>query len=247
MINNKAKNAIETTEYYISAPVDSDIRIVFVSDLHEYPPHLILDEVRKVTPELILLGGDIIHSTTRCEKGIEFLKLVSQIAPTYSAIGNHERIYEGNIYSLFIDCGVIPLDDAAIQYKNINIGGLSSPTKKLLEENNDNNIEKKPDLDWLKEFCKIDGYKLLLYHQPEFYNKYIRSFNVDLTLSGHAHGGQWRIKKQGIFAPGQGLFPKYTSGIHENRLIISRGIGNAYLIPRINNKPEILKIILQSN
>ena len=117
----------------------------------------------------------------------------------------------------------------------------------MLEENNDNNIEKKPDLDWLKEFCKIDGYKLLLCHQPEFYNKYIRSFNVDLTLSGHAHGGQWRIKKQGIFAPGQGLFPKYTSGIHENRLIISRGIGNAYLIPRINNKPEILKIILQSN
>ena len=57
---------------------------------------------------------------------------------------------------------------------------------------------------------------------------------------GHAHGGQWRIAGRGIFAPGQGLFPKLTSGIHDN-LVISRGLSNTgNIVPRINNPAEII-------
>lgn len=48
---------------------------------------------------------------------------------------------------------------------------------------------------------------------------------IDLVLSGHAHGGQIRLFGQGLFAPGQGILPKYTSGVHEN-MIISKGLAN---------------------
>ena len=93
-------------------------------------------------------------------------------------------------------------------------------------------------------FSNKEGFKLLLCHHPEYYSKYIKDIDVDLTLSGHAHGGQWRILGQGIFAPGQGIFPKYTSGLIDGRLIVSRGLGNTHRIPRINNKPEIINLII---
>jgi predicted MPP superfamily phosphohydrolase len=69
---------------------------------------------------------------------------------------------------------------------------------------------------------------------------------IDLVLSGHAHGGQWRFLGQGILSPGQGLFPKYTSGVHEGRygrMIISRGLSNPYkAVPRFGNPCELVYV-----
>ena len=91
------------------------------------------------------------------------------------------------------------------------------------------------------EFSEEDGITILLCHHPEYYDRYIRAFSVDLTLAGHAHGGQWRLFGQGLFAPGQGLFPRYTSGLYEDRLLVSRGMANVpKWIPRINNRPELI-------
>ncbi|MBQ4225962.1 MAG: phosphoesterase, partial [Oscillospiraceae bacterium] len=70
----------------------------------------------------------------------------------------------------------------------------------------------------------------------------------DLILSGHAHGGQWRIPgllDQGLFAPDQGLFPEFTCGQREKNgtvQIVSRGLAKTLrmaLIPRIFNRPEL--------
>ena len=73
--------------------------------------------------------------------------------------------------------------------------------------------------------------------------------NPDLVLTGHYHGGLIRIPFiGGIFAPEQGYFPKYDGGkynIYGNDIIISRGLGTASKIPRINNIPEVSLIILK--
>ena len=75
--------------------------------------------------------------------------------------------------------------------------------------------------------------------------------NIDLVLTGHAHGGQIRIPFiGGIVAPNQGLFPKYTSGLfteNNTNMIISRGIGNSIIPFRINNRPELVVITLKTN
>ena len=60
------------------------------------------------------------------------------------------------------------------------------------------------------------------------------------------HGGQWRIFKKGVFAPGQGAFPKYSKGIykrckkHPYHMVLSAGFAVDNKIPRINNRPELV-------
>lgn len=91
-------------------------------------------------------------------------------------------------------------------------------------------------------------FTLLLSHRPEQIETYA-GCSVDLVFSGHAHGGQMRIPftGQGGFAPNQGRFPKYTSGLHmlgDTALVISRGLGNSSFPFRVFNRPEIILVEL---
>jgi predicted MPP superfamily phosphohydrolase len=99
----------------------------------------------------------------------------------------------------------------------------------------------------MEDFASLPGYKLLMSHHPEYYARYLRPYDIDLIVSGHAHGGQWRIFGRGVYAPDQGLFPAYTSGLHEGRLIISRGVANSVpLVPRFFNPCEVVTVTVES-
>ena len=147
--------------------------------------------------------------------------------------GNHDIYFNDRDYKIMASAGVTLLDNAGcsvvIRGQKLRIGGLSS----------------KVDLDWLAAFAAKDGYKLLLCHHPEYYFKYIKGrYDFDLILSGHVHGGQWRIGGQGIYSPGQGLFPKYTRGVYEDRLVISAGCANTASVPRFGNPCELVTVKL---
>ena len=90
-------------------------------------------------------------------------------------------------------------------------------------------------------------FTVLLSHRPELFDVYV-SGNVALVLSGHAHGGQFRLPYLGgLVAPNQGLFPEYDAGMYvrgNTTMIVSRGIGNSLFPFRINNRPEVLIIQL---
>lgn len=93
-----------------------------------------------------------------------------------------------------------------------------------------------------------NSFNVLLAHFPEKIDFY-RSFGkFDLVLSGHAHGGQWRLPPfmNGLYAPGQGLFPKYAGGRYDfddTTFIVSRGLSRTIeRIPRIFNNPELVVI-----
>ncbi|MBQ4118259.1 MAG: metallophosphoesterase, partial [Oscillospiraceae bacterium] len=92
-----------------------------------------------------------------------------------------------------------------------------------------------------------ESFNVLLVHRPEYIEQYAK-LGFDLVLCGHAHGGQWRIPGvlNGIYAPGQGVFPKYAGGIYEvngTTLVVSRGLAKESTpIPRVFNRPELVII-----
>ena len=94
-----------------------------------------------------------------------------------------------------------------------------------------------------------DLFTILLSHRPERIDELL-ALKPDLVLSGHAHGGQWRLPlllENGLLAPNQWLFPKYTNGEYffgETTLIVSRGLAreSTAIIPRVFNRPEIVVI-----
>lgn len=90
-------------------------------------------------------------------------------------------------------------------------------------------------------------YSVLLHHFPEDFPQ-IAEKGFDLVLSGHAHGGQWRIPGilNGLYAPDGGFFPKYAGGFYNLNgadMIVSRGLYknlSCCFIPRIFNRPELV-------
>ena len=232
---------IKVDNYDINAAAGG-IVACFLSDLHECDTEPIKALLEQYSPDLVLIGGDYIQNGEKYEKGLEFLKYCAEKYTTFCCLGNHEMKYGGDIRAKTRATGATLLDNSYTEFKGLLIGGLSSGFKDAKQ----GSFKKTPppDTDFLSDFAKKDGFKILLSHHPEYYKKYIKNTDIQLVLSGHAHGGQWRFFDRGVFAPGQGIFPKYTSGMYDNRLIVSRGLGDSHRgIPRINNSFEF--IVLQ--
>ena len=93
--------------------------------------------------------------------------------------------------------------------------------------------------------ANLENFTVLLSHRPELAELY-STYPFDLVLSGHAHGGQWRIPGilNGLYAPHQGLFPEYAGGRYEfaqQTFIVSRGLAReSTKVPRIFNRPELV-------
>lgn len=237
---------ITKTEIY-SSKLRKDYTLVVVADLHNREHTDVMNALSDIKPDYILVPGDLTHnldndnSLISCKTGLSFLEKAANIAKTFYSVGNHERKVNNECAEFIMGTGAVLLDNITEKQGEITFGGLSTG---LFEEYYEPTPP--PDLNYLSEFVREDGFKLLLCHHPEYYPEYIRKTDVDLTVSGHAHGGQWRIFGQGIYAPGQGLFPKYTSGLYEDRLYVSRGLTNtAFPVPRFFNKTELSVIHLK--
>ncbi|MBE6607374.1 MAG: hypothetical protein E7633_02290 [Ruminococcaceae bacterium] len=222
---------IVNTKYTFHADIPEDIKFVFISDLHGCKNEPIIALLENEKPCGVLIGGDLIHDSSICANGFDLLEYSSKHFPIFVSLGNHEFEYGGDVRAEIKKRGAILLDNSHVVFKGLNIGGFSSYKSCGLSV---------PDTKWLGNFANLDGFKILLCHHPEYYEKHIKDLPIDLTVSGHAHGGQWRFFGRGMYAPGQGILPKYTSGLHDGRFIVCRGLGNPHLIPKINNKPEII-------
>lgn len=237
------------SKYEIPAKIKKDFKFIFISDIHNADIEPILKTIQESDAEAVLVGGDFIHDSEYYEKGLEVLARAAKMKPTFVSLGNHERKFKGELLPLIHKTGVTLLDNTATAFCGIHIGGLSSGYDWREEQANMKQTPK-PNLEWLGKFAKLDGYKILLSHHPEYYKPYISGLPIDLVLSGHAHGGQWRFFGRGVFAPGQGFFPKYTSGIYKGKcgkLLVGRGLGDSHKFPpRIFNKTEVIIVTLKA-
>lgn len=226
------------------------LKIAHLSDLHFPKIKVDIDAMLKVIDEekvdFIALTGDIIDNTADVRDCgvLEFVEKLALIAPVYFVNGNHEVNHKEEVllYNSMLAAGVIMLENESVYFdigdKQVTIMGVTD------------NANLSPSL--LDKTPNKDNYKILLAHRPEkeLTNGYSTSQSAeglwrcpDLVLSGHAHGGQFRIGEQGLFAPNQGFFPEFDAGLYEltekTSMVLSRGIGNSVIPFRFNNKPHL--------
>ena len=246
-------NTLEVKNYTINSDkVNSQVRFVFISDLHckEYGDKNsdLVSKIKEQNPEFIAVGGDMVNKYSADEHVMrELLPQLAEIAPTYCILGNHELALKDEIdFKNDIDSTGAKLLDNEMITLNINgekilLGGMSDFP--YYEYNApDYDTPERYFWDDFKENSK-DCYSILLHHQPEYISNHLDGAKIDLIMCGHTHGGAVQIPfVGGLFAPNQGFFPKYDKGefdLYDTKMIVSAGLGDAYPILRMNNCPEI--------
>lgn len=202
---------------------------------------------------MIAITGDLIDSRqTNFKKVLDLIQELVKLAPVFYVTGNHEAWINEfeELEKGLLQAGVIIIDDTMVSLgqgnSTIQLIGLKDPDFTL---RNDWFDEAKSMIDTkLQNLISLDtNYKILLSHRPELMDVYADN-SIHLVLSGHAHGGQFRIPLLGgLVAPDQGFFPKYSEGLYKvkgTKMIVSRGLGNSIIPIRINNRPELVVITL---
>lgn len=202
----------------------------------------------------LIHAGDILHvRDKKFHGGQEFLRQISDIAPVFYGVGNHEWYFYPEDLEFLKECGIELLDNRYLSFEmkcQEEKAGRKTNLKIENEVPEKNHVligglSTRHDLNWLDDFSKRTEPKILICHHPEYYKKYIRGTKrdtFDLIVSGHVHGGQWRIGKRGVLAPGQGFFPEYIYGVYDDKLVISAGLSNTTSVPRFGNPMEVVMI-----
>ena len=240
--------ALQVTEYTVSSgriPEGFDgYKIVQVSDLHNTAFGDLPDKITALSPDIIVITGDIVHASPK-EKALQFARQAVKIAPTYYVSGNHEhRMDYETLFRELQEMGVTVLRNSRVSLEKngdtVCLAGIEDPIFYP-----DETVEDK-----LQPLVQADTYTVLLSHRPNLFDSYV-SCGADLVLSGHVHGGQFRLPfVGGLYAPNQGLFPKYDAGMFtsgKTSMIISRGLGNSAFPFRLFNRPEIVAVTLTCN
>jgi predicted MPP superfamily phosphohydrolase len=226
-------------------------RVLHVSDLHSkrfgQDQKRLIRAVKACQPDIIVITGDVIDGRRKkTEPSLSFVSQAVGIAPVYYVSGNHEWRYGqyGALYRQIQTTGAVMMDNAKVTLKRgdscIELMGVKDLAfgKQSVFKRNLNRLAK-----------ETSGMTILLSHHPEKIEMYA-AYGFDLVFSGHAHGGQARLPFiGGLYAPGQGAFPKYTSGLHkvgETSMVVSRGLGNSLFPLRAFNRPELVLVTLHT-
>lgn len=252
-----SNNWIQTTEYTISSeelPAAFDgKKIVQVSDLHNATfgknQKSLIQKVEATQPDAIFITGDLIDSNRYdLDAALLLVDALVEMSDVYFVTGNHEVAVNkiDEIKEALVARGVIFLENETVQWElegeSLQIAGIHDPLMKPYS------LAEKYTTDAIETAGLTDKFTLLLAHRPEQLAVYAEN-DIDVVFSGHAHGGQVRIPGiGGIFAPGQGWFPRMTDGIfrkEETQLVLSRGLGNSGFPLRILNQPEVVSVTLK--
>lgn len=246
---------LKSVVYIFDSPkIENPVKIAFISDLHGnwYGKNqkTLIKAIDKQNPDLVLFGGDIFDDKISYKESEETISILSKKYKCYYVSGNHEYWSKDieNIFNIIKSYGVTILsgdvETIEINGQIINICGLDDPDDYVYMSDG---ISIEEQIKTVDEKVNRDYYTILLSHRPEYYDLYSR-YGFDLVLSGHAHGGQWRIPLilNGLYAPNQGLFPKYAGGVYDyegGSMVVSRGLDRQGVkVPRIFNRPEIVFI-----
>ena len=256
-------NRFVVKEYTVfSDKINKPHDFLFISDLHckEYGKNneKLFKAIDSLNAEAALLPGDMMIAIPNedTKKASYFVSKLKKRLPIYYSMGNHEyraKIYKktyGDMYDTYISAlnenDVKILDNEVVDLGDINIYALTID-KRFYKRFKVQHMEKE---DIVKEIGPIKNdkaFNILLAHNPDYFDVY-SEYGADLTLSGHVHGGLYRIFGKGLFSPRISFFPKYDGGEFtkdNKKMIVSRGLGNHSFPHRFLNPGELILIHLK--
>ena len=236
-------------------------KIVQLSDLHNqefgYENERLIERINQIQPDIIVMTGDMLTNTrevsTNGDVLIKLVESLNQQYPIYYVTGEHEEglYYEDrNKYQIdgtkedyeekLSQLGVTVLNDEQVtitrQDATINVYGLKEHLS------GDIQIDKRLGQSNKEEVT------ILLSHRPTYFDDYTK-WGADLIFCGDTHGGMIRLPVIGGILSAEGFFPEYDGGLFRKEnsvMVVSRGLGNNPIPLRINNRPEIVEVILKS-
>ncbi len=240
------------------------VRVAVVSDIHMHgvkPYHWsIAEAVASARPDVILIAGDTTDDGTPDTRALApFFAALSDAAPTVAILGNNDCSMGRTdaVRAMYREARVTLLENETrtlmLHGKPLRITGLTDPEAERVGV-----ARPRPEGEHVPlsrvlppstgERSKERLPSILLIHKPHLVKDYL-DLRPSLIVAGHAHGGQFRLPIVGaVFGPGQGFFPKLTSGLYpmgDTTLLVSRGLGNHAFPLRIGNRPHIPVAVLE--
>ena len=173
------------------------------------------------------------------------LERLTALAPCYFVSGNHEwaagKMQE--TAALLADCGVTWLHNGFVTLQrggdSLLLAGIDDPNGYADQKTPQQVAREVRD-------AAPEGFWLLLAHRNNLFESEYAALGADLTLSGHGHGGLWRLPfTDGLLGSGGTLLPSYTNGFYTCRgaeVFVSRGLGG---MVRLFNRPEVAVLTLR--
>ncbi len=208
-------------------------RVAQLSDFH-ISPFMPADEIRRcvaitngLQPQLVVLTGDFVAWDPEAQS--EIVQLLAGLRAPYGVfgcLGNHESEThtEESITRLFAaqNVRILRQENAPIR--------LGGETLNLI------GVDDRPWDHRIERLVIPDTVNILLTHNPNDFDR-AAQLGIDLTLTGHTHGGQIGPLRFLIR-----LETPYVSGWYEKsgaQLYVNRGIGTTGFPIRIGARPEI--------
>jgi predicted MPP superfamily phosphohydrolase len=221
------------------------LRAVHLSDIHHSRftdlEHIsrAVDIANKLEPDVVFLTGDYVsHDPDYIAPAAEVLGGLESEFGTFACLGNHDHWTDAELVThLLRGEGIKMLINEGLRFEargsSFWLAGV------------DDYMAGKTDVPAALRGSFPDEMKLLLAHNPVIFRQSVRA-NIDLTLSGHTHGGQIKMRD-----PEKRILPrrKLSSGLHyrkDSQIYITRGIGTVVVPARYQCPPEITLLELRA-
>ena len=232
------------------------LRLVHISDTH-YGPYVSIQYLKKVyaranalEPDLVVLTGDYVHRTPRSiEPGIGAMGDLRARLGVVAVLGNHDH-WEGAEACLqaFGKTDIALVDNRRLFLDRQGLSEQSRSGESICVAGLGDLWEEGIDPERALEGVSPTMPRLLLSHNPDTAEMITPPRRMDLMLCGHTHGGQVRLPLIGAPIIPIDHADRYAGGLCKGPngpVLVSRGVGVAFLPVRLGVPPEIGLITLR--
>ncbi len=219
--------------------IKKDYKIIFISDIHVETIHhnkyiqSIVNQIKKLKPDFVLLGGDLMNSA-KLSYVDAFLPFNQLDIPVYATLWNHDHMWNtGAIAKIFEKTNIILLRNKSITFDWLQIIGIDDKSYRWNKK-----------LDDVLQESKISNsgqFTILVSHQPQKLIK-LTWHTINLELAWHTHNGQFIPFSWIIWLFNDYAYWEYN--YNNMTAFVSQGIGSRWAPIRMGTQSELVLISL---